>query len=50
MSGRRPARRKRQVLETAHAVSEAGAFGLRGGAFKPRTSPYSFQGLKEKRP
>ena len=36
-----------QVLETAHAVKEAGAIGLRGGAFKPRTSPYSFQGLGE---
>src|SRR5262249_12944405 len=31
-----------------HLVKEAGASGLRGGAFKPRTSPYSFQGLKEK--
>lgn len=37
-----------QLLETAHAVSEAGAVGLRGGAFKPRTNPYSFQGLGEK--
>ena len=37
-----------QILEVAHAVREAGAFGLRGGAFKPRTSPYSFQGMKEK--
>ncbi len=37
-----------QILEIAHAVKEAGATGLRGGAFKPRTSPYSFQGLKEK--
>jgi 3-deoxy-7-phosphoheptulonate synthase len=37
-----------QILEVAHAVKEAGAMGLRGGAFKPRTSPYSFQGLKEK--
>ena len=36
-----------QLLETAHAVSEAGAVGLRGGAFKPRTNPYSFQGLGE---
>jgi 3-deoxy-7-phosphoheptulonate synthase len=36
-----------QLLETAHAVKEAGAIGLRGGAFKPRTSPYSFQGLAE---
>lgn len=34
-----------QLLETAHAVREAGAHALRGGAFKPRTSPYSFQGL-----
>jgi 3-deoxy-7-phosphoheptulonate synthase len=37
-----------QILEVAHIVREAGARGLRGGAFKPRTSPYSFQGLKEK--
>src|SRR5207248_10941342 len=37
-----------QILEIAHIVKEAGATGLRGGAFKPRTSPYSFQGLKEK--
>ncbi|MDX1663751.1 MAG: 3-deoxy-7-phosphoheptulonate synthase [Candidatus Promineifilaceae bacterium] len=34
-----------QILEAAHAVREAGATALRGGAFKPRTSPYSFQGL-----
>jgi len=34
-----------QILETAHAVKAAGATILRGGAFKPRTSPYSFQGL-----
>ncbi len=37
-----------QLMEIAHAVSEAGAVGLRGGAFKPRTNPYSFQGLGEK--
>jgi 3-deoxy-7-phosphoheptulonate synthase len=37
-----------QILEIAHIVRAAGAAGLRGGAFKPRTSPYSFQGLKEK--
>jgi 3-deoxy-7-phosphoheptulonate synthase len=37
-----------QLLEVAHAVKEAGAVGLRGGAFKPRTNPYSFQGLAEK--
>lgn len=34
-----------QVLKTAHAVKDAGADMLRGGAFKPRTSPYAFQGL-----
>ncbi len=34
-----------QVITTAIAVKEAGATMLRGGAFKPRTSPYSFQGL-----
>src|SRR5262249_54762990 len=39
---------RQQILEIAHIVKEAGATGLRGGAFKPRTSPYSFQGLKEK--
>jgi 3-deoxy-7-phosphoheptulonate synthase len=36
-----------QLLETAHAVREAGAHALRGGVFKPRTSPYAFQGLGE---
>ncbi len=34
-----------QILETAEAVKAAGAKILRGGAYKPRTSPYSFQGL-----
>ena len=34
-----------QVIECAHAVKAAGATILRGGAFKPRTSPYSFQGM-----
>jgi 3-deoxy-7-phosphoheptulonate synthase len=34
-----------QLRETAHAIKEAGVRILRGGAFKPRTSPYSFQGL-----
>ncbi len=38
---------REQILETAHRVAEAGATVLRGGAFKPRTSPYSFQGLGE---
>lgn len=37
-----------QMIETARAVKEAGAHALRGGAFKPRTSPYAFQGLAEK--
>ncbi len=36
-----------QIVETAHAVKEAGGNALRGGVFKPRTSPYSFQGLGE---
>lgn len=34
-----------QLMETAHAVKAAGASMLRGGAYKPRTSPYDFQGL-----
>jgi 3-deoxy-7-phosphoheptulonate synthase len=37
-----------QIVSTARAIKSAGATALRGGAFKPRTSPYSFQGLKEK--
>ena len=36
-----------QLMTVARAVRDAGATGLRGGAWKPRTSPYSFQGLKE---
>ena len=36
-----------QIMTTARAVKAAGATALRGGAFKPRTSPYSFQGLKQ---
>jgi 3-deoxy-7-phosphoheptulonate synthase len=38
---------KDQILEAARAVKAAGATFLRGGAFKPRTSPYEFQGLRE---
>jgi 3-deoxy-7-phosphoheptulonate synthase len=38
---------REQLFETAWAVKEAGAKILRGGAFKPRTSPYTFQGLGE---
>lgn len=36
-----------QIMEVARSVNKSGARMLRGGAFKPRTSPYSFQGLKE---
>ena len=36
-----------QIVSSAQAVKRAGATALRGGAFKPRTSPYSFQGMKE---
>jgi 3-deoxy-7-phosphoheptulonate synthase len=36
-----------QIIETAQAVREAGANALRGGVYKPRTSPYAFQGLGE---
>ncbi len=36
---------REQIIEIAHAVKEAGAKVLRGGAFKPRTSPYDFQGF-----
>ena len=38
---------REQLLDTAHVVRDAGAQILRGGAYKPRTSPYSFQGLGE---
>jgi 3-deoxy-7-phosphoheptulonate synthase len=38
---------REQMMETGVAVKEAGAHMLRGGAFKPRTSPYSFQGMGE---
>ncbi len=38
---------EKQIVEIAQAVKEAGATALRGGAFKPRTSPYAFQGLKD---
>ena len=38
---------REQILETAFAVKKAGATFLRGGAYKPRTSPYEFQGLRE---
>jgi 3-deoxy-7-phosphoheptulonate synthase len=38
---------EKQIMETAEAVAAAGARVLRGGAFKPRTSPYDFQGLEQ---
>ena len=38
---------REQLMKTAFAVKKAGATFLRGGAYKPRTSPYSFQGLEE---
>ena len=38
---------REQLMEAAQAVKAAGAHALRGGAFKPRTSPYSFQGMGE---
>jgi 3-deoxy-7-phosphoheptulonate synthase len=38
---------EKQIMLSAQQVKAAGAKGLRGGAFKPRTSPYSFQGMKE---
>src|SRR5258708_6403762 len=38
---------EKQIMDTAHAVVKSGAKVLRGGAFKPRTSPYDFQGLEE---
>ena len=38
---------ERQIMETAEGVRQAGARILRGGAFKPRTSPYDFQGMEE---
>lgn len=47
MAGPCAVENREQILETARAVREAGATFLRGGAFKPRTSPYSFQGLEE---
>ena len=37
---------EKQIMETAEGVAQAGARALRGGAFKPRTSPYDFQGLE----
>ena len=47
MAGPCSVENEEQIVSTARAVKAAGATALRGGAFKPRTSPYSFQGLKE---
>jgi 3-deoxy-7-phosphoheptulonate synthase len=38
---------EQQIVDSARAIKKSGATALRGGAFKPRTSPYAFQGLKE---
>src|SRR5437762_13740423 len=38
---------EKQIMQAAEAVAKAGAKLLRGGAFKPRTSPYDFQGMEE---
>jgi 3-deoxy-7-phosphoheptulonate synthase len=45
MAGPCSVENERQIIEAARTVREAGAVILRGGAFKPRTSPYAFQGL-----
>jgi len=47
MAGPCAVENREQLLETARVVKKAGAHILRGGAYKPRTSPYSFQGLGE---
>lgn len=47
MSGPCAVESREQLLETARAIKTAGAQILRGGAYKPRTSPYAFQGLEE---
>ncbi len=47
MSGPCAVESRQQLIATAHAIKKAGAQILRGGAYKPRTSPYAFQGLEE---
>ena len=47
MAGPCSVENERQILESAEIVARGGAKFLRGGAFKPRTSPYDFQGLEE---
>ena len=46
MAGPCSVENERQIMESAEAVAQAGAHLLRGGAFKPRTSPYDFQGME----
>lgn len=46
MAGPCSVENEKQIMDTAHAVAKAGAKILRGGAFKPRTSPYDFQGME----
>jgi 3-deoxy-7-phosphoheptulonate synthase len=46
MAGPCSVENEKQIMDTAYAVAEAGAKVLRGGAFKPRTSPYDFQGME----
>jgi 3-deoxy-7-phosphoheptulonate synthase len=48
MAGPCAVENEEMIIEAAKAVKAAGAMMLRGGAFKPRTSPYAFQGLAEK--
>ena len=48
MAGPCTVENRERLLSIAHMVKKSGATVLRGGAFKPRTSPYSFQGLKDK--
>lgn len=47
MAGPCAVENEHQIIETARAIKKSGASILRGGAYKPRTSPYSFQGLEE---
>ena len=47
MSGPCAIESRQSLLATSHAIKKAGAHILRGGAYKPRTSPYAFQGLEE---
>ncbi len=46
MAGPCSVENEKQIMDSAYAVAEAGAKVLRGGAFKPRTSPYDFQGME----